>query len=136
MQWVKQETDRTCGPSCVAMVAGLTWAEAVAAVGTKGSTYGKRLRQALTSLGVKCGEFIRLKPGQAVSEDVTAIVGLRWPGKRLGHWVVYRNGEVWCPTNGVFSIEEYPEFTKHPKATSYMVTEEAKPDASTDQGNP
>lgn len=106
IRWVKQETRNSCGPSCVAIVAGVSWEEGVKACHRNGRTNYPHLKRGLDALGVKYGQVTRYKRGMALPP--TAIVLLRW-GERIGHFVVHDNGVFLDPSVGVLLWEDYPD---------------------------
>lgn len=116
MRLVAQETPNSCGQACVAMVAGVTWAQAVAAVGIAGITQTRDLRRGLERLGIPSGETVRLRKGAEIPDR--AIVMLRTKGQRVGHWVVWFHQYFWDPGACMrLRSDDLPELQK---PTSYI----------------
>lgn len=115
MRWVRQETDKGCGPACIAMVCGITFWEALEAIGTRGSTRYSHLRTALRKHGRRWGPVKQLVRGAPI--PCLAIVLFRTDGVRIGHWVVHDDGMFLDPVRGPRSRTSYAADTR---PVSYM----------------
>jgi hypothetical protein len=88
---------KLCGHACVAMVAGVSLAEAVLAIGHRRATKTSDLIPTLRKLGVRCGDQLRIAPPDNTYTG-TCIVQLRWPRRRNWHWVVIHDGALYDPS--------------------------------------
>lgn len=112
-----------CGQCCVAMVAGLDRKASCKVFGTKGSTTTKMVRRALKKLGYESNE--RLKTFRKESAlPGTCMLVLRFPKEvqYTGHWVVYHNGLIYCPSLGVYPYADLAMLATRDrvKCTSYL----------------
>jgi hypothetical protein len=109
-----------CGQCCVAMVAGIKLKASYKVFGTRGCTTTKSVRRALEKLGYQVNE--RLKTFRK-EEGLPSpcMLALRFPKEvqSSGHWVVYDNGLIYCPSLGIYP---YTELSTRPgvKCTSYL----------------
>lgn len=113
----RQETEYGCGHACVAMVANISFSEAVALVGKKGATCTKDLIRALTFRNIVCGTKLkRLKKGeQPPSPSILKIV---FEDASTGHWVVFWNGKVYDPEDS--KPVHWNRYESGGKITSYL----------------
>lgn len=109
-----------CGQCCVAMVAGITLKASYKVFGTKGATTTKSVRRALDKLGYEVNERMKTFRNEAGLPSPCILV-LRFPKEvqAAGHWVVYDNGLIYCPSRGIYS---FTELSTRPgvKCTSYL----------------
>jgi hypothetical protein len=119
------EGSSLCGQTCVAMIAGVTLEESIAAFGGKrGATRTKDLVNALRKLGINCGDPPLVKIKYQCYPD-TCIVKLHIDHpdlKKSTHWVVWHNGKYYDPSYlGQYTLYcnkgMYPEGIR---ATSYL----------------
>ena len=118
----QQQNLSTCGQTCVAMAAHITWEEACKAVGKKSGTHGTHLIKALVQLGMPCAVKSKLiKRNEDLPEK--AILRLQsLPGQShkafsggvwRGHWVLKWHNEIFEPFDGkVWILNDYQEFIK------------------------
>jgi hypothetical protein len=114
MRLVKQEPgERTCGQCCVAMLAGISRAEAIGLVGTRGGTGSTALREALAVYGIELGRAVRFGHRTIAAMPPTAIVRSyrRRPQTKTypSHWMVWHDGQMWCPDRGRFKVADWME---------------------------
>ncbi len=95
----------TCGQCCVAMMLGITLAEAVASVGKKGGTGPADLRPSLLAGGLKLRSGVRCSGmGTAPAyetgllKQVNAVQGNK--KSRDTHWMLWAEGRLFCPDRG------------------------------------
>jgi hypothetical protein len=104
MELVRQKPGSyNCGQCCVAMVAGIERKASCKVFGTKGVTTTKSVQRALKKLGYLPNE--RLKSFRNESAlPATCLLRLSYPKEvqRYGHWVVYHNGLIYCPSLGIY----------------------------------
>ncbi|MGI4866101.1 MAG: hypothetical protein ACRYFZ_19410 [Janthinobacterium lividum] len=109
-----------CGQCCVAMIAGLTRKQSCKKFGTKGVTTTKSVSRVLKKLGYVVNERLVSFRKESSLPD-TCMLRLRFPKEvqRTGHWVVYHNGLIYCPSLGIYS---YTELSTRDgvKCTSYL----------------
>jgi hypothetical protein len=108
-----------CGQCCVAMVAGIERKASCKIFGTKGVTTTKSVRRALKKLGYLANE--RLKSFRKESAlPATCLLRLSYPKEvqRYGHWVVYHNGLIYCPSLGIYPYAQLG--TMGEKSSSYL----------------
>lgn len=107
VEHARQPTKRTCGQTCVAMAAGVTFDEAAEAVGHRRSTTYRDLQRGLAKLKVWCTSREAYDPSKKLPE--MAILRLRsYDNKRWGgHWVLLAGGYVYDPLGDGSSLYEY-----------------------------
>jgi hypothetical protein len=100
------------------MLAGVNLEESVKVFGhTKGTTT-RALAKALWFLGLEsCFRLIPFKKESTLPR--LCILKQVWPGERNWHWVVYNNGLIYCPTNGIYEYADGQAYTGG-KFTSYL----------------
>ena len=114
MKLVKQPTGSSlCGQACVATICGLTLEESAMIFRSKGATCTKQLIQALSQMGVECGDkLIRGFP-----KGHSAILKFTHPSKR-SHWVVWHKNKYYDPAAGVF--RKAPKWLEQSRVSSYL----------------
>lgn len=107
-----------CGQCCVAMAAGVSLDRAVEVVGHARSrgTYTREIRDALRVLGVGCADRCRRVNRDLCNLPRRGIVTIHTKGRRLGHWMLLWDGEMFDPEN------RYPDFEGW-KITSFLEIE-------------
>ena len=110
MRLVKQKNNKSCGQSCVAMIAGLTWEQSCKILGHNKPTTTKMLIRALHKLGFNTAR--KLKVG--VPTDL-AIVKEKIYYSSNWHWVVFYNGTIYDPSKGID-----PKLPAGHRYTSYL----------------
>lgn len=109
---LKQTRDFNCGQTCVAMLTGKTIAEVEQVYGHGHETYPSEHIKAVTALGCYADErgFVDYEDGMALPEVALVRIGYRKRNpktggysksktKRLGHLVVWANGQFYNPSN-------------------------------------
>ncbi len=96
-----------CGQCCVAMVAGITRKASCKAFGTKGVTTTKSVVRALKKLGLAPADKLTAFRNESALPP-TCLLMLRFPKQvqHYGHWVVYHNGLIYCPSQGIYHYAE------------------------------
>jgi hypothetical protein len=95
-----------CTQACVAMVAGVSLKQSIKAFGLEHATNLYALRNALKKLGFDSAEkyyCFGKKPKRLPS---TCILRLVWPKRKVGHCVVWHDGQVYDPGYGIHDFEE------------------------------
>jgi hypothetical protein len=116
------ERSNTCGQTCVAMIAGVTYAESVTRFRSRAATRTKQVSAVLRGYGFACpGKLERYKGGELPKLCIVKLT-IKRNGKKWGHWVVYDDGYFFDPSLGVLlSYNQFPESA----ITSFMpVTQE------------
>lgn len=110
-----------CGQCCVAMLAGITRKQANKAFGTKGGTTTKMVVRALKKLGLAPADKLQTFRREA-SLPARCILVLRYPKtvQHYGHWVVYCQGLIYCPSLGIYPFAEIAAQGRGAKCTSYL----------------
>ena len=113
-----------CGQTCVAMIAGVSIEESIAAFGgTRGGTRTRQLVDALHKLGIRCGEppLIRIDGDCFISD--TCIVKLHFEWTKRTHWVVWHEGRYYDPSEYGHMLLLKPnnyEYAEGVRSTSYL----------------
>jgi hypothetical protein len=114
-----------CGQTCVAMIAGISLEESIAAFGgTRGATRTKHLAEALQKLGVKCGDppLTRLpNPWGWDDLPMTCIVKIHFEWTKVTHWAIWHNNRFYDPSEFGHELL-YKNITYPPgvRVTSYL----------------
>lgn len=108
-----------CGQCCVAMVAGIDRKASCKVFGTKGVTTTKSVHRALTKLGYQVNERLTTFRSESALPS-TCMLRLSYPKsvQHYGHWVVYHQGLIYCPSQGVYPYAALGQGSA--KATSYL----------------
>ena len=99
--WIEQKPRaHNCGPIAVAVIAGVTLDEAIAAIGKNGSTTTKQLARGLRNLGYRCPD--RCKRITLMTPPISLAIGqLHDPKRKSGwHWVVIDGDKIYDGVNG------------------------------------
>lgn len=102
MELLYQKTRSSCGQTCVAMIAGISWEKSVELVGHKNCTKTRELVKALRTLGFSVEDHLTVLRGTALltlPQQGTFLLKLRYPGARW-HWVVLHEGHCYDPAHG------------------------------------
>jgi hypothetical protein len=117
------EGSNLCGQTCVAMLAGVTLEESIAAFsGKRGGTRTKEIIVALQKLGIKCDDAPLTRfTGDCFPTD-TCIVKLHIDGTHRTHWSVWHEGRYYDPSEAADGLLEgsknmYPPYIR---MTSYL----------------
>lgn len=142
MNFLQQPNNKTCGHTCIAMIANTSVEDAIKVIDHNSGTHGTHLIKALNHYGIKnSGKSIRIKDNETRLPNF-AIVRIQHDKsekelrRRLkqkqwyGHWIVVKDGFVydpsWAIVNGVSvrpaSWSEYSQWLKNNKQhiTSYI----------------
>jgi hypothetical protein len=123
IKWLQQpEGSSLCGQTCVAMIAGITLEESIAAFGGKRSgTRTKDLVAALRKLGIDCGDPPLARIKYQCYPD-TCIVKLHFDNKTHTHWTLWHNGRYYDPDfTGQYTLNCYKgKYPEGVRATSYL----------------
>ena len=95
---VVQPTPTSCGQACLAMITGVDVESVIAEVPDRArGTYVHELGAYLRANGWKANWLLqRLARGRALPQ--LAILRMKWKGERLGHWLVWADGQVYDPS--------------------------------------
>ena len=117
------QTHRTCGQTCIAMLAGITLIEAINIIGKTRATRTGDLKRGLDICGISHGDrLIRHKRGRPLPRLCICHFGMEIrPSMPIaGHWVVFHNGTFFDPHKGETFCETYPSG----KLLSYLAIDE------------
>ena len=90
-----------CTQACVAMVAGVSLKKSIKAFGLEHATNLYAMRNALKKLGFVPAEKYKSFGKKEKKLPSTCILRLKWPGRKVGHCVVYHEGQVYDPGCGI-----------------------------------
>lgn len=102
-----QPTKKSCGQTCVAMIAGVSLERAAIACDRplRKGTNTKAIVRALNLLGVRCAQRMNRMPSRVRNEGAPppqrAILRVNQPGRNW-HWILLWDGVIYNP-----SLEEY-----------------------------
>lgn len=101
LRLVMQNTPKTCGQACIAMLAGVSIEEAIAVMHTSGPTAIGMLAAALDHYGIgHSGKNIRLSKKNPDLPEM-AILTVHMP--EYNHWVIYHKGRYYDPEFGLLN---------------------------------
>lgn len=103
-----------CGQACLATICGITLEEALMIFRSKGATRTKQLIQALSQMGITCGD--KLKRGFPPKGE-SAILKFTHPSGR-SHWVIWYKRKYYDPVAGVF--RKVPQWLEESRVTSHL----------------
>lgn len=113
-----------CGQTCVAMIAGVSLEESIAAFGKRSGTRTKEVVAALRKLGVNCGDppLMRLRePWRLTNLPETCIVKMHFDGSKTTHWAIWHNKRFYDPDErGHQSLYENIAYPSGVRITSYL----------------
>lgn len=92
---------RTCGQHCVAMVAGISVLESIELFGHKNGTTPKMVSEVFKKLGYKQAKRKLFNFAYEKQLPKVCLLCIHWD-KSGGHWVVYNNGDIYCPGKGIY----------------------------------
>lgn len=115
--YFQPEGSSTCGQHCVAMVAGITPEESINIFKSKGGTRTIQLHEAFKALGFETKEKLTRIKNDTKLPDL-CIIKIVY-SKTHSHWVVYKNGIVYCSGRGIYDYYEH-EYLELGKPTSYL----------------
>lgn len=116
IKWIQQPYN-CCGQTCVAMLAGVTVAEVVEAIGKNGPTNTVDVVKALKVFGFVCpsSKLIRVRKQGPLPDN--CILKISWfeDGKRhkLGHFVLKWEGKYYDPECELFIMPPNGKFTSY-----------------------
>lgn len=90
-----------CTQACVAMVAGVSLKKSIKAFGLEHATNLYAMRNALKKLGFDSAEKYQAFGLKESKLPRTCILRLQWPGRKVGHCVVWHEGQVYDPGFGI-----------------------------------
>lgn len=99
MKHINQKHCNTCGQTCVAMIADVSYEESVAAFGKKSCTSAKDLIGALRKFGISCADGLTRIKKQPKTDF--CIVLLHFGKEKYTHWVVYKDGLYYDPAESI-----------------------------------
>jgi len=100
----------TCGQHCIAMIVNTSPSDAIRTFGTDKGTHTKQLVRALYLYGWDSDSRLR-RINRATVLPRLCILKIIYPWRpRNGHWVVYCDGWIYCPGNGIYHIDEHKPF--------------------------
>lgn len=112
MRHQKQPTNRSCGPTCVAMLVGEDAEVLINEIGNK-LTHGPDLKQALWRRDCTSSRTLRATKDTSWETDLEPRIVLKTgkrDGKTLKHWVVVYQGHVYDPAfNNPVKVLKYME---------------------------
>jgi hypothetical protein len=109
-----------CGQCCVAMVTNRPIEEVIKVVGHKHSTRTRELHAALKIFKVVSDKKLT-RNSSNVFFSKTAILKITYDWrKNNGHWVVYKNGVVYCPSGEINHWTEYLKTPSMGRITSFL----------------
>lgn len=102
---MQPEGSSLCGQSCVAMIAGVSLEDSIAAFGKRGGTRTKEVAKALSVFGIKSKDCLtRITKTNVPSEKcIVHVVWRNSQGKPRGHWIVRYQGQYYDPGNGILN---------------------------------
>lgn len=103
MRWIRQDpiTEDTCGQCAVAMLLGISKREAVARVGHDEGTDTPELASVLRGGGLLVGSRLRrVRDLERIATPRALLLGF-W--KRHPHWMVWNDGRVFDPVEGIIA---------------------------------
>lgn len=113
------EKSSTCGQHCVAMISGVSPEESISVFRSVGATNTKQLHKVLNHFGFESPEKLEKIKSSTVLPDLCILkITYDWR-KNTGHWVVYKNGFVYCPSLGVYSYSDH-EYVELGRPTSFL----------------
>lgn len=95
-----------CTQACVAMVAGVSLKKSIKAFGLEHATNLYAMRNALKKLGFDSAEKYQSFGRKPKHLPSTCILRLVWPRRKVGHCVVWHEGQVYDPGLGTCDFEE------------------------------
>lgn len=116
---LQKPKSHNCGQCCVAMLAGVTRKASCKVFGTKGGTTTKMVIRALTKLGCVPAERLKTFRSEA-SLPRTCMLRLKYARRASGHWVVYQDGLIYCPGQGIYPIAQLLAAAPGTTCTSYL----------------
>lgn len=111
-----------CGQACVAMVAGVTLKKSIKAFGLQHATNLYAMRNALKKLGFESAEKYKSFGKKEKRLPGTCILRLKWPGRRIGHCVVYHQRQVYDPATGTTDWDIFLLFNGQASMTCLAIT--------------
>jgi hypothetical protein len=104
------EGSSVCGQCCVAMVVGVSLNSCLTVFCHDWATSPKVLRWALKYYHYKPAKrLLRYKKQEQL--PALCILKLTYPFQKMGHWVVYDTGDIYCSVHGIWSYENYEDIS-------------------------
>ena len=123
-----QPNNKTCGQTCVAMIAGISVEESIAMFGHDHKTRTKELIRVLRSIGFRTADRLHVAPRKHKRDwaiETHSIMQVRWPNGK-GHWVVNKKGWIFDPLGVISTTIEQFESRSGGKITSSLCVWDAK----------
>lgn len=98
-----------CTQACVAMVAGVSLKKGIKAFGLEHATNLYAMRNALKKLGFTAAEKYASFGRKEKRLPRTCILRLKWPKQKVGHCVVFHQGQVYDPAGYVLDWSDFLE---------------------------
>lgn len=108
-----------CGQHCVAMLAGITPAQSIAEFGTTNGTTTRQLATVLSRYGYRPANELRTFSDQATLPRL-CVLKLNYGKDKNWHWVVYKDGLIYCPGLGIYDYKDVKEKNNGAEFTSYL----------------
>lgn len=104
--YIKQPTNRTCGQTTIAMIAGINVQESIKLFGHDKSSYIRDYKRVLGQLGFKYSNPNKVDGRRKLNLPKMAIVRMQKVGRKTGHLFAYHNGVFYDPLYGIFNSRE------------------------------
>ena len=102
------EGSSVCGQCCVAMIVGVSLNSCLTVFCHDWATSAKVLRWALKYYHYKPSKrLLRYKKREVL--PTLCILKLTYPFSKIGHWVVYDTGDIYCSVHGICNYDDYEE---------------------------
>jgi hypothetical protein len=106
---LQPEGSSICGQCCVAMITGLPLKSVIATFCREDLGTGPRIvRWVLKYYHYKPNKrLLRFKKQSQL--PALCMLKLTYRFQKIGHWVVYDTGDIYCPVHGICCYEDYEE---------------------------
>ena len=101
---MQPKNHHTCGQYCVAMIVKTKPSYVMGRARKYSSTRIFEVKRMLRSWGLNTAE--RAKPYKNYLPDL-CLLRLTYPNIKMGHFVVYSQGIIYCPDSGISSFNDY-----------------------------
>ena len=99
---MQPDGSKLCGQCMIATLANQSLTHIVNHLGESGTRFDS-LFNTLWYYGVEVEHFEDFHLGQPKNDGMTYICLVVWPNKKSGHWVIYRDGLVYCSSRGEYA---------------------------------
>lgn len=107
---LQPEGSTVCGQCCVAMVVGVSLGSCLTVFCHDWATSARNVRWALKYYHYKPNKRL-LKFKKQEQLPTFCMLKLTYPFQKMGHWVVYDTGDIYCPVLGICCYEDYEELS-------------------------